>query len=268
MSAGTHHGLARKLAKTIPGLLISLFFLWRTFLPHGHPVISRAQFHSLRLVEPAWIIPLVVFSFASYTMRSLRWKRMMRPAGTPFKTCARIFMTSLAANNILPLRIGDIMRVFTYAPELGASPSFILSTVILEKLLDIFVLAVLFIATMAASVSPHLRMAARGAVGISALGILILLLGARSLSEPLSRLFARFPKQKLLVKLEHWILLALDCIRQIGLRGTLFLLLETVLVWTFEGIIYISAMSCEARCSCCLRPSWCGRLRALSIFRR
>ena len=242
MSGGSQHGLGRRLLKMIPGLLISAFFLWRTFFPHGHPAISRAQLHSLRMAEPAWIVGVVVFSIASYTTRSLRWKRMMRPAGTSFMTCARVLMTSLAANNILPLRIGDIMRVFTYAPELGASPSFILSTVILEKLLDIFVLAVLFIATMASSVSPHLRMAARLAVGVSALGILVLLLGARSLAEPLSRLFARFPQQKVLVKLEHWILLALDCIRQIGLMGTLFLLIETVLVWTFEGIIYLSAM--------------------------
>src|SRR5438105_8914359 len=191
MSESNQPSLAHKLLKTIPGLLISAFFVWRTFFPHGHPAISRAQLHSLRLVEPAWIVPFVLFSVASYTMRSLRWKRMMRPAGTSFKTCARVFMTSLAFNNILPLRIGDIMRVFTYAPELGASPSFILSTVILEKLLDIFVLAVLFIATMASSISPKVRLGANLAVGVSAMGILVLLLGARSLAEPLSRLFSR-----------------------------------------------------------------------------
>ena len=242
MSAEGSHGLAKRLVKTIPGLLISAFCLWRTFFPYGHPAISRAQLHGLRIVEPIWLVPFLIFSVASYTIRSLRWKRMMRPAGTSFRTCARVFMTSLAANNILPLRIGDIMRVFTYAPELGASPSFILSTVILEKLLDIFVLAMLFIATMASTISPRLRLAARGAVGISALAILVLLLGARSLAEPLSRLFTRFPQQKVLVKLEHWILLALDCIRQIGLGGTLFLLIETVLVWTSEGIIYLSSM--------------------------
>jgi len=242
MSGESRHRLAGKLVKTIPGLLISAFFLWKTFFPRGHPAISREQLHGLRLVQPAWFVGVLVFSVASYTMRSLRWKRMMRPAGTSFKTCARVLMTSLAANNILPLRIGDIMRVFTYAPELGASPSFILSTVILEKLLDIFVLAVLFIVTMSSSVSPRLRLGANAAVGISALGILVLLLGARALAEPLSKLFARLPKQKILVKLEHWILLALDCIRQIGLMGTVFLLMETVLVWTFEAIIYLSSM--------------------------
>jgi hypothetical protein len=266
MSGESQHGLAGRLLKTIPGLLISAFFLWRTFFPHGHPAISRAQLHSLRLVDPVWLIPFLVCSVGSYTMRSLRWKRMMRPAGTSFKTCARVFMTSLAANNILPLRIGDIMRVFTYAPELGASPSFILSTVILEKLLDIFVLSVLFIVTMAASVSPHLRLAARLGVGVSALGILVLLLGARSLAEPLRRLFARFPKQKVLEKLEHWILLALDCIRQIGLRGTLFLLIETMLVWTFEGIIYLSSMKLIGLISNPLGPWNCVAFVNLSFL--
>jgi uncharacterized membrane protein YbhN (UPF0104 family) len=266
MSGESQRGLAGRLLKTIPGLLISAFFLWRTFFPHGHPAISRAQLRGLRLVEPVWLIPFLVFSVGSYTMRSLRWKRMMRPAGTSFRTCARVFMTSLAANNILPLRIGDIMRVFTYAPELGASPSFILSTVILEKLLDIFVLSVLFIVTMAASVSPHLRLAARLGVGVSALGILVLLLGARSLAEPLSTLFARFPKQKVLVKLEHWILLALDCIRQIGLRGTLFLLIETMLVWTFEGIIYLSSMKLIGLISDPLGPWNCVAFVNLSFL--
>lgn len=241
MSETRPQSMASKLIKTVPGLLISAFFLWRTFFPHGHPAISRAQIQSVRLVEPGWILGVLVFSFGSYFMRSARWKRMMRPAGTSLRTCARVLMTSLAANNILPLRIGDIMRVFTYAPELGASPSFILSTVILEKLLDIFVLGVLFIVTMARSVSPKLRLGADVAVGVSAFGILVLLLGARSLTGPLSRLFARLPKHHLVGKLEHWILLALDCIRQIGLRGTVFLLLETMLIWTCEGIIFFSA---------------------------
>jgi uncharacterized membrane protein YbhN (UPF0104 family) len=228
--------LASKLLKTLPGLVISVFFLWRTF--RG---ISYAEIRGLRIVAPWWIVGVVVFSVLSYTLRSHRWKRMMKSAGTSFTTCARVLMTSLAANNILPLRIGDIMRVFTYAPDLGASPSFILSTLILEKLLDIFALSVLFIATMATGVLPKLRFAANVAVGVSALGILVLLLGARSLADPLSRLFARLPKHHILIKLEHWILLALDCIRQIGLIGTALLLLETIAIWTVEGVIFLAS---------------------------
>ena len=235
MSDPQRQSLIRKLLKTLPGLAISAFFLWRTF--RG---ISYAQIRSLHIVAPAWFAGIVVFSIASYTLRSARWTRMMRSARTPFLTCARVLMTSLAANNILPLRIGDIMRVFTYAPDLGASPSFILSTVILEKFLDIFVLSVLFVLTMADGFSPKVRLGASLAVGVSALGILTLLIGARWLAGPLSRLFARLPRHHLLVKLEHWIILALDCIRQIGLLGTLTLFLFTCSIWSCETVIYLS----------------------------
>ena len=86
-------------------------------------------------------------------------------------------MTSLAANNILPLRIGDVMRIFTYADDLGASPSVILSTVILEKLLDIFVLVLLFVSTMGRRRHAASRLVADVALAISTVGLLVLMLG-------------------------------------------------------------------------------------------
>ena len=141
---------SRNLIKTVPGLLISAFFLWYTFKG-----ISFAQIRALRVVSPVWIFGVLAFTAGSYTLRCVRWTRMMRSTGARFGVCARVLMTSLAANNILPLRIGDIMRIFTYAGDLGASPSVILSTVILEKLLDIFVLVLLFVSFMGPGVSPH-----------------------------------------------------------------------------------------------------------------
>ena len=139
-----------ELLKTLPGVLISLFFLWYTFKG-----ISFEQMRALRVVHPGWIAGVLGFTAGSYTLRCVRWTRMMRPVGSRFGVCARVLMTSFAANNILPLRIGDIMRVFTYASDLGASPPVILSTVILEKLLDIFVLVLLFVRFMGPGVAPH-----------------------------------------------------------------------------------------------------------------
>jgi uncharacterized membrane protein YbhN (UPF0104 family) len=150
-------------------------------------------------------------------------------------------MTSIAANNILPFRIGDVMRIFTYAPDLGASPSVILSTVIFEKLLDIFVLVLLFVVFMGHDVNRHSRLLAKSLLAISSIGLLVLLLGARTLSPVLRRLFARFPQNSKLKKIEHWILLALDCIRQIGILGSLGLLLMSAVIWACEGMIFVSA---------------------------
>lgn len=230
----------RSFIRVVPGLLISAFFLWYTFKG-----ISFSHISALRLVHPAWWLGVLGFTVASYTLRCVRWTRMMRSTRASFGVCARVLMTSLAANNILPFRIGDIMRVFTYAGDLGASPSVILSTVILEKLLDIFVLVLLFVVFMGPGVNQHSRIVAESLLAISTLGLLVILLGARTLEPLLRRLFANIPQNPTLTpklhKIEHWILLALDCIRQIGIFGSLLLLIQSAIIWTCEGMIFVSA---------------------------
>lgn len=227
----------RNLLKTVPGLLISAFFLWYTF--RG---IHFAEIRALRLPRPAWLLGVLLFTAASYTLRCVRWYSMLRPIGARFTTCARVLMTSLAANNILPLRIGDIMRCFTYAGDLGASPSVILSTVLLEKLLDIFTLALLFTLTMGAIANHTYRLAAQISLGISGAGLLVLLLGARHLEPPIRAFFARHAGNARLAKLETWILLALDALNRIGTAGSLLLLVQSAVIWACEGLIYVSAL--------------------------
>ncbi len=226
----------RNLLKTLPGLLISAFFLWYTF--RG---ISFAQIRDLRFASPIWLLGVLLFTSASYTLRCVRWTRMLQSTGAPFQVCARVLMTSLAANNILPLRIGDIMRVFTYAGDIGASTSVLLSTVILEKLLDIFILVLLFVRFMGPGVSPHSRVLAESLLAISTVGLVTLLLGARTLERPLRSLFTRLPQKPIVLKAQNWLLLALDCIRQIGISGSILLLLQSAAIWFCEGMIFVSA---------------------------
>jgi uncharacterized protein (TIRG00374 family) len=223
--------------KALPGLLISGFFLWYTFKG-----ISFAQIRALRIASPLWMIGVLGFTAASYALRCVRWTRMLRPVGARFGVCARVLMTSLAANNILPLRIGDIMRVFTYAKDLGTAPSVILSTVILEKLLDIFVLVILFVATMGHLATHRFRMIAYDSLAISSLGLLVLLFGARLLLPRLQSLFQRFPGNAKVAKLEHWVVLALDATARLGVAGSVVLLVQTAVVWGCEGMIYASAL--------------------------
>jgi len=241
MSETPNPNSSRNLWKTIPGLLISAFFLWYTF--RG---ISFDHILSLRFAHPGWVLGVLGFTVASYTLRCVRWSQMMprgqRSIRTHFLVCARVLMTSLAANNILPLRIGDIMRVFTYSGDLAASPSTILSTVILEKLLDIFILVLMFVSTVGRVATPHLRLIADISLAISAIGLLVLLVAARSLQAPIQRLFTRLPANPKLAKVEHWITLALDATGRLGVIGSLLLLFETVIIWTCEGMIFASAL--------------------------
>jgi len=226
----------RNLLKTLPGLAISAGFLWYTFSK-----ISFSDLRAVRMVSPVWGAGVLAFTLASYTLRCVRWTRMMRSTGAKFGVCARVLMTSLAANNILPLRIGDIMRVFTYAGDLGASPSAILSTVILEKLLDIFVLVLLFTLTMGSHASAQSKTLAKTLLVISTVGLLVLILGARALKGPLDRFFANHSGNKKVAKLEHFVMLAIDCLLEIGIAGSLLLLAQSAVIWACEGMIFFSA---------------------------
>ncbi len=225
------------LLKTLPGFAISAFFLWYTF--------RGFKFETLRgvkLASPWWLVAVLATSIAGYTLRCYRWWLMLRGVRARFADCARIFMTSLAANNILPLRIGDVMRIFTYSGDLNATPSIVLSTVILEKLLDVFTLALMFVVTMhfGKGVPPRVHALAQAGVAISTIGLLVLVFGARTLEEPLKKMFAR-TKNPLAAKVEHWLMLAIECIRDIGVAGTLGLVLVSLVAWGFEGLLYVSA---------------------------
>ncbi len=244
-----------KLLKTLPGFAISAFFLWWTF--RG---FHFGAFRTVRLVAPVWIAGVVAFSVLGYGTRCVRWWLMLRSVGSRFAVCSRVFLTSLAANNFLPFRIGDVMRIFTYADDLRATPSIVLSTVLLEKLLDVFSLAALFVLTMNTGrvVSPHLRAAAEIGLAISTVGLLVMVFGARTLEAPIKRAFAKSQNARL-AKVEHWLLLALDCIRQIGIAGTLLLVLVSFIAWGFEGLLYVSAVRLVG-----LAVDWAGPWQAVS----
>ncbi len=244
-----------KLLKTLPGFAISAFFLWWTF--RG---FHFAEFRNVHLAAPVWVVGVVLFSVLGYGTRCVRWWLMLRSYRSRLADCSRVLLTSLAANNILPFRIGDVMRIFTYAEDLGATPSVVLSTVILEKLLDIFSLAVLFVLTMHTGrvVSPHLRLAAKVGLTASTLGLLVMVFGAKTL-EPLIRHVFAGTANATLRKLEHWLVLALDCIRQIGVVGTLLLVLVSFVAWAFEGFLYVSAARLVG-----LATDWAGPWQAVS----
>lgn len=250
--------------KTLPGLMISAFFLWWTF--RG---FKLATLESVRLVAPLWIFGLLAGTCMSYGLRSYRWWRMMRSTGARLRTCFRVLITSLAANNILPLRIGDVMRIFTYAPDLNASPSVILSTVILEKLLDVFTLVVLMVATVhtGKGLPPKTRVLVKALLLLSGTGLIVMVVGARALERPIKAAFAKLPASLAkLGKIEHWLLLALDAIRQIGIVGMVWLFGLSLTIWLSESLLYFSAMQMIGlRTALGARLDWGAPMQTVSL---
>jgi len=233
---------------TIPGFAVSAFFLWRTLR-----VIPYQTLRSIRFAHPEWMAILALFLIVGYGTRIYRWWLMMRPSGAPaFSVCGRVLLTSYAANNVLPFRIGDFLRVFVYADDLGASSSTVLSTVILERLLDVFTLLTFLVVALlgvSGTIPPlhifgHEIAVLRFALPILALaslGLVVFLFGAASLDALLRKVIAKASPGPKLAKLEKWLLLTLDAVKQMSFIVKAMMLVTSCAVWFCEGMIFVSA---------------------------
>jgi uncharacterized membrane protein YbhN (UPF0104 family) len=80
-------------------------------------------------------------------VRGERWLSLLRAQrGTPSRADAQgLNAVGYAANNILPARAGDAVRVFLMAPRATISKKAVLGTLLAERLLDIAVILTLFL---------------------------------------------------------------------------------------------------------------------------
>jgi glycosyltransferase 2 family protein len=80
-------------------------------------------------------------------VRGERWRSLLRAEGArPSRADAHgLNVVGYSANNILPARAGDAVRVFLMAPRAQVSKKAVLGTLLAERLLDIAVILTLFV---------------------------------------------------------------------------------------------------------------------------
>ncbi len=240
-------GNQRSWWKVLPGIAVSAFFLWRVLRS-----IHYSDLRSLHFAHLQWLGVLFAFLVLGYLLRVYRWWFMLRRSGAPsLAVCGRVLMTSYAANNVLPFRIGDFLRIFSYAPDLGASSSTILSTVILERLLDIFTLLTFLVTLLvgaARSLPPvafkghslTLLHVAEPFLVLCGLSLGMLLFGARLLQQFVQSIVARFKAGPRTERVERWALLLFDAVLKLSFAGRVLLLVSSVVIWLCEGMLFVS----------------------------
>ncbi|WP_445657713.1 lysylphosphatidylglycerol synthase transmembrane domain-containing protein [Achromobacter sp. NCFB-sbj8-Ac1-l] len=79
---------------------------------------------------------------AGYALRIVRWSMMLRAAGTniTFSNCCAPFLGSIALNNVLPLRLGDVVRALVFPRSMGITKTIATSSLIVERLVDLMTL--------------------------------------------------------------------------------------------------------------------------------
>ena len=142
----------RKISFTI-GIAVSalsLFWLYKT-------VDLREVAVILKTADIGMLFLSCVVMSCSYCIRAVRWKLFLVDIVASFKDAYGALIIGFFMNNILPARIGEIIRAQVTGKSLGISRMYALATIASERLFDGFVISLLFglIFTFGAKTSSH-----------------------------------------------------------------------------------------------------------------
>jgi uncharacterized protein (TIRG00374 family) len=146
---------------------ISLLFLWFAM----RQINFQALLLALRDARWIWILPAVAAISLMLLIKSWRWQIMFRPEHrVPFDSVLTAESAGYLASNVFPGRAGEAVRLVLLAseqPEVGAAR--VLSTIVLERLLDTLSLLVLLVALLPFITLPEWMTRSAQALGIAAL---------------------------------------------------------------------------------------------------
>jgi uncharacterized protein (TIRG00374 family) len=119
--------------RTLFGLLVSVVFLALAFWR----VDFGDLWANLRSANYGLLLLAVGVYFAAFWFRAFRWRLLLSPLGdVSVKRTYWVATIGYAANNVLPLRLGEFLRAFLLRRDPGISATASLATIAVERVLD------------------------------------------------------------------------------------------------------------------------------------
>jgi uncharacterized protein (TIRG00374 family) len=231
--------------KHTPRLLLGLgcaaFFAW-LILRQIDVVQIRGAFSG---AQRTWIAAALTAFCTGYAARIQRWRIMLRVdnPGLRWRDCAGPLLGSFAANNVLPLRAGDVLRAFAFNARLGTGSGTVVATLFVERLLDLLMVLVLLGTTLALFGMETSRLAGVGSLVLAAgagaiLAVLLFPQAFAPLVLTAGRVVARVMPGRG-VKLLAGIDQSLATLRHLSRGSTMVQLVAwSVMAWTAEGCVF------------------------------
>lgn len=137
------------------GTGISLIFLYFAFRDQDLGEVRDA----LGEVNLLWAVPALLLYFIGVWIRAMRWSVLMRPlASVTARQLFPVVVVGYMANNVLPLRAGELVRSVVLRQKLGIRKSSALATIAVERIFDgITMLTFMLIATAFVSFTSQLE---------------------------------------------------------------------------------------------------------------
>ena len=141
--------------RIVVGLAFSAVFLWLSV----RGVNMTEVLHAIRSANYLYLVPAMLAVTFSFFVRALRWRVMLNPIKhVTVRNAFSATMIGFMANNVLPMRMGEVVRAVVIGRQESISPSAALATVVVERVFDVIaLLIVLLIGSGGYELPPELR---------------------------------------------------------------------------------------------------------------
>ena len=139
--------LSKKKIVFTSGILISFACLWLFVRKVEWDSLTRA-FSEANYI---YVLPAIIFIFASYLVRAVRWSILITPVKrVSLLSLFSAIMVGSMANSVLPARAGELIRPILIGKKENIKMTTSLATVVMERIFDmmaliIFTAVILFI---------------------------------------------------------------------------------------------------------------------------
>jgi glycosyltransferase 2 family protein len=127
------------------GFILSLFFLVVFF----RKIDLASIWNTFQSVEYLYVLPFILVNLFSVWIRAKRWQYLL----APIKKCnvsPLFYATAIGfmANNILPARVGELVRAYVLGSKEMISKTASFATIVVERLFDGFTILLIFLAVI------------------------------------------------------------------------------------------------------------------------
>ena len=233
------------------GMAVSVLFLGIL----GYQVDFGQFKQALLQANYLYVVPAIALYFVAVYFRALRWRYLLSPmASFPVARLYPVVIIGYLANNILPARLGELVRSYYLSQREQISASTALATVAVERVYDGVTLLLFAVATAPVLLllgqfsgystlfGANPTLVATGAIGIFLAGLVVLTVLAKTSADgALTKWFLRLvPAAQGRDKIRG---VVHDFIQGLGILNSpgkqLALLVFSLPIWLLEGSMYV-----------------------------
>jgi hypothetical protein len=154
----------------------------------------------LLTASPQWIALLVAFVIADVLLRAVRWRVLLLPLGqVRLGDATASLLVGYLANNVLPARLGEVVRSHDLGMRTGISRAAILGTIVVERAIDtLVVISIASVAILVLSVRGVVASAVLVGLAVTALMVVAIAVGILAHRLPgaarIDRFLDRWPR--------------------------------------------------------------------------